>query len=360
MKIDQIVKVAIDASASDIHLSTGMKPMIRVLGELQEIENSTVLTDESIVEMHSAIATAPEASEKSYFGLRQNKTNRQLTDFAFLNAPTNRRLRVNAFVHDRGPAMAMRLIPEGISTFEQLGTPEIIEKLCQLPNGLVIVTGPVGVGKTATTAAMIEYINQQRSQHILTLEDPIEHRYIPSNCLISQREVHLHAGGYSAALKDAVRQDIDVIFVGEMQDLDTIKMALTAAQLGRLVIATMHTASAPKAIDRIVDVFPGSEKELVRTMLAECLQAVISQRLVRHKTEARRVAVFETMICTTAIRSSIKDGKIGQLRGQISTGRDDGMMTLEQSLQEKIQLGQIDLEVAKKYSAFPQELKFHK
>jgi len=265
-------------------------------------------------------------------------------DFSF-EVPNLARFRVNAFNQARGAAAVFRTIPSDILTLEQLGAPEIFKKISSYPRGLVLVTGPTGSGKSTTLAAMIDYVNDNRRDHILTIEDPIEFVHKTKNCLINQREVHRHTLSFAAALRSALREDPDVILVGEMRDLETIRLALTAAETGHLVFGTLHTTSAAKTIDRVVDVFPSGEKDMVRTMLSESLQAVISQTLIK-KIGGGRVAAHEIMIGTPAIRNLIREDKVAQMYSAIQTGMAHGMQTLEQSLQHLVARGVITREDA--------------
>jgi twitching motility protein PilT len=245
-----------------------------------------------------------------------------------------------------GPAAAFRTIPAKVSSLEELQAPPVFKEIAQNPRGLVLVTGPTGSGKSTTLAALIDYINNTRSDHIITIEDPIEFVHKSNKCLINQREVHQHTKDFSVALRSALREDPDVILVGEMRDLETIRLALTAAETGHLVFGTVHTTSAAKTIDRIIDVFPGDEKDMVRGMLSESLRAVIAQTLLK-RIGGSRVAAHEIMICTPAIRNLIREAKIAQMYSVIQTGKTLGMQTLDQSLMELVQKGVIDRKEAK-------------
>ena len=252
---------------------------------------------------------------------------------------------MNAFNPSRGAAAVFRTIPSDILSLEQLGAPEIFKKIASFPRGLVLVTGPTGSGKSTTLAAMVDYINENRHDHILTIEDPIEFVHPNKQCLINQREVHRHTHSFNAALRSALREDPDVILVGEMRDLETIRLAMTAAETGHLVFGTLHTTSAAKTIDRVVDVFPAGEKDMVRTMLSESLQAVISQTLIK-KIGGGRVAAHEIMMGTPAIRNLIREDKVAQMYSAIQTGMAHGMQTLEQCLQNLVNRGLITREDA--------------
>ena len=267
------------------------------------------------------------------------------TDFSF-EIPNLARFRVNAFNQNRGCAAVFRTIPSKILTLEDLGCPRIFKDISMHPRGLVLVTGPTGSGKSTTLAAMIDYVNDTKPNHILTIEDPIEFVHESKKSLINQREVHRDTLGFSQALRSALREDPDVILLGEMRDLETIRLALTAAETGHLVFGTLHTSSAAKTVDRIVDVFPGEEKEMVRSMLSESLRAVISQTLLK-RTGGGRIAAHEIMIGTPAIRNLIREGKIAQMYSTIQTGQAQGMQTLDQNLQDLMTQGFITKEEAR-------------
>lgn len=347
--LSKIIATAIAENASDIHLAVGSLPRLRILGELVPMQELPVLDASRIAtfrmaHLQPAVSTATPSTTS-----RSTPPN----DFSYIDPSTSRRFRVNTYSTVRGDQIAMRLIPEHVPSLIDLSTPDILTTLALLHRGLVIVTGPTGSGKSATLAAMVNHINDHRNSHIITLEDPIEYLHENKRCLLSQREIHAHARGYTQALKDAVREDPDVILVGEMRDPETIRMCLTAAETGHLVLSTLHTRSAPQAVDRIVDVFPAGEKEAVRTMLAESLQGVVAQQLVRHRTEPRRLAVFETMLCTPGIRNCIRESQTGQIRGIIGTNLADGMMTFDQALASKVANGQITAAVAREVAHNP-------
>ena len=329
MELIELLAFGIKNNASDLHLSSGVPPMIRVDGDIRRMdlppfENHTV---------HELLCSIMNNKQ-----CKQYKQHLEI-DFSF-EIPKLARFRVNAFNQQRGAGAVFRTIPSKVLTLDDLGAPPIFKTIAENPRGLVLVTGPTGSGKTTTLAAMIDYINTNRSDHILTIEDPIEFIHEPKKSLINQREVHRDTLGFSEALRSALREDPDVILVGEMRDLETIRLALTAAETGHLVFATVHTTSAAKTIDRIVDVFPGGEKEMVRGMLSESLKAVISQSLLK-RIEGGRIAVHEIMICTPAIRNLIREAKIPQMYSSIQTGRAFGMQTLDQGLQEVVQKNQV-------------------
>jgi len=333
--IAQLLAFAVKNKASDLHLSAGMPPMIRVDGEIKRV-NMPALSHKSV---HSMVYDMMnDKQRKSYEEFFE-------TDFSF-EIPQLARFRVNAFNQNRGAGAVFRTIPSTILSLDDLNAPKIFRDLCGLARGLVLVTGPTGSGKSTTLASMINHINENRPDHILTIEDPIEFVHESKRCLINQREVHRDTLGFSEALRSALREDPDIILVGEMRDLETIRLALSAAETGHLVFGTLHTSSAAKTIDRIVDVFPAAEKEMMRAMLSESLRAVISQSLLKRK-GGGRVAAHEIMIGTPAIRNLIREGKIAQMYSSIQTGQAAGMQTLDQCLKELLQKGLITKEEAR-------------
>jgi len=316
-------------NASDLHLSSGIPPMIRVDGDMRRI-NMPDLEHRDVHDMLYDIMN--DKQRKDYEEFLE-------TDFSF-EIPGVARFRVNAFNQKNGAAAVFRTIPEGVVTLEDIGAPSTFKQISDQPRGIVLVTGPTGSGKSTTLAAMVNYVNETLMGHILTIEDPIEFVHQSKKCLINQREVHRDTLGFAEALRSALREDPDVILVGELRDLETIRLALTAAETGHLVFATLHTSSAAKTIDRVVDVFPAGEKEMVRGMLSESLRAVISQTLLK-KTGGGRIAAHEIMIGTPAIRNLIREGKVAQMYSAIQTGQQHGMQTLDQSLQELLRAGMI-------------------
>ena len=330
MDIAQLLTFGVKNGASDLHLSAGVEPMIRVDGEMKRI-NLPPLEHKVVHGMVYDIMN--DKQRKAYDEFLE-------TDFSF-EIPGLARFRVNAFTQARGSGAVFRTIPTKIISLEDLNCPPIFKELSDLPRGLILVTGPTGSGKSTTLAAMINHKNETEHGHILTIEDPIEFVHQSKRCLINQREVHRDTMGFNEALRSALREDPDTILVGEMRDLETIRLALTAAETGHLVLATLHTSSAAKTIDRIVDVFPAAEKEMVRAMLSEGLRAVISQTLLK-KRGGGRVAAHEIMIATPAIRNLIRENKIAQMYSSIQTGQKEGMQTLEQSLREIVKKGQVD------------------
>ncbi len=324
MDINELLKFGIKNKASDLHLSAGLPPMIRVDGEIKKI-NLPALDHKSVHDLIYDIM-----SDKH----RKEYEEKLETDFSF-EMPNVGRFRVNVFNQNRGAGAVLRMIPSEVLTLEQLVTPPIFKELAQNPRGLILVTGPTGAGKSTTLAAMIDYINENFHHHILTIEDPIEFVHQSKKSLINQREVHRDTYGFSAALRSALREDPDVILVGEMRDLETIRLALTAAETGHLVFGTLHTSSAAKTIDRIVDVFSAEEKDMVRSMLSESLRGVISQTLIK-KIGGGRVAAHEIMIGIPAIRNLIRENKVAQMYSTIQTNQSIGMQTLDQDLQKLV------------------------
>lgn len=335
MEISELLAFGVKNGASDLHISAGMPPLIRVDGDIRRI-NVPPLDHEQV---HAFVYDLMNDKQRKEY--EENMEN----DFSF-EIPNLARFRVNAFNQNRGAAAVFRTIPSTILSLEQLHAPDIFKVFVQNPRGLVLVTGPTGSGKSTTLAAMIDYKNRTEYGHILTLEDPIEFVHTSQKCLINQREVHRDTKSFEAALRSALREDPDVIMVGEMRDLETIRLALSAAETGHLVFGTLHTSSAAKTIDRIVDVFPAAEKEMIRTMLSESLRAVISQNLLKKK-GGGRVAAHEIMVGTPAIRNLIRENKIAQMYSSIQTGRKVGMQTLEQCLQELANKGLITKETAR-------------
>jgi twitching motility protein PilT len=340
--IAQLLAFSVKNGASDLHLSAGVPPMIRVDGDVKRV-NMPPLAHKDVQSMIYDIMNDKQRKDFEEF---------LETDFSF-EIPKLARFRVNVFNHFRGAGAVFRTIPSDILSLEDLQAPNIFKDISMYPRGIVLVTGPTGSGKSTTLAAMVHYINENKPDHILTIEDPIEFVHESKRSLINQREVNKDTLGFSEALRSALREDPDVILVGEMRDLETIRLALTAAETGHLVFGTLHTSSAAKTIDRIVDVFPAAEKEMVRSMLSESLRAVISQTLLK-RTGGGRVAAHEIMIGTAAIRNLIREGKIAQMYSAIQTGQGQGMQTLDQNLQELMMKGVISKEEAR-YRAVSKE-----
>ena len=344
MDITELLAFAAKQNASDLHLSAGLPPMIRVDGDMRRIN----LPELSHKEVHSLIY--------EIMNDRQRKDYEEFfeTDFSF-EVPGVARFRVNAFNQSRGAGGVFRTIPSKVLTFDDLGLGKVFQDIAELPRGLILVTGPTGSGKSTTLASMMNHINEHHYHHILTIEDPIEFVHESRKSLINQREVGRDTHGFSAALRSALREDPDVILVGEMRDLETIRLALTAAETGHVVFGTLHTTSAAKTVDRIVDVFPAEEKSMVRAMLSESLQAVISQTLIK-KNGGGRVAAHEIMIGTPAIRNLIREDKVAQMYSAIQTGANVGMITMDQSLKNLVQKGIISMESARAKAKTPGSL----
>jgi twitching motility protein PilT len=333
--IAELLAFSVKNNASDLHLSAGLPPMIRVDGDMRRI-NVPPLEHRTV---HSlAYDIMNDKQRKDYEEFLE-------VDFSF-EIPGVARFRVNAFNQKRGAAAVFRTIPSKVLTLDDLNAPAIFKEIVNVPRGLVLVTGPTGSGKSTTLAAMIDYLNDREYGHILTIEDPIEFVHTSKKCLINQREVHKDTLGFSEALRSALREDPDIVLVGEMRDLETIRLALTAAETGHLVFGTLHTSSAAKTIDRIIDVFPGAEKTMVRSMLSESLRSVIAQTLLK-KTGGGRIAAHEIMIGTPAIRNLIREDKVAQMYSAIQTGQAHGMQTLDQNLQELLKKGLISRSDAK-------------
>jgi twitching motility protein PilT len=325
MDITELLAFSVKNKASDLHLSAGLPPMIRVHGDVRRIN----LPPMEHADVHAMVYDIMTDSQRKTYEEDLE------CDFAF-GVPNLARFRVNAFVQDRGAGAVFRTIPTKVLTLEELNTPPIFKEIAVQPRGLVLVTGPTGSGKTTTLGAMIDFINENQYAHILTIEDPIEFVHVSKRALLNQREVGQHTHSFANALRSALREDPDVVMVGEMRDLETIRLALTAAETGHLVFGTLHTSSAAKTIDRIVDVFPAAEKEMVRTMLSESLRAVISQALLKTKDGHARVAAHEIMIGTPAIRNLIRENKVAQMYSAIQTGQGLGMQTLDQCLADMV------------------------
>lgn len=347
MQITDLLAFGAKNKASDLHLSSGISPMIRVHGDMRRIN----LPEMSAEEVGNMVTSVMNDHQRKIY--QQNLE----VDFSF-ELPNVARFRVNAFNIGRGPAAVFRTIPSTVLSLEELKAPSIFQKIAESPRGMVLVTGPTGSGKSTTLAAMINYINETQPAHILTIEDPIEFVHQSKKSLINQRELHQHTLSFANALRSALREDPDVILVGEMRDPETIGLALTAAETGHLVFGTLHTTGAAKTVDRIVDVFPAGEKEMVRSMLSESLTAVISQNLLKTHDGNGRVASHEILIANFAVRNLIRENKITQINSVLQTGQASGMQTMDQSLQSLVRQGLIAPEVARRRAQNSESLSF--
>ena len=342
MDITEVLAFSAKQGASDLHLSADMPPMIRVDGDVRRI-NLPALSHK---EVHALVYDIMNDKQRKDFEEFLE------TDFSF-EVPGVARFRVNAFNHNRGAGAVFRTIPSKVVTMDQLGMGQVFKDLAMISRGIVLVTGPTGSGKSTTLAAMVDYINETKFDHILTVEDPIEFVHESKKSLINQREVHRDTLGFNEALRSALREDPDVILVGELRDLETIRLALTAAETGHVVFGTLHTSSAAKTIDRIVDVFPAEEKSMVRSMLSESLQGVVSQALLK-KNGGGRIAAHEIMVGTAAIRNLIREDKVAQMYSAIQTGAAHGMQTMDQCLQSLVSKGLISREIAREKAKMPE------
>lgn len=343
MDVTQLLAFSVKNKASDLHLSAGLPPMLRVHGDVKKI-NMPAMEHKEVHEMVYDIMS--DTQRKQYEENWECDFSFEVKDLA--------RFRVNAFNQKRGAAAVFRTIPSKVLTLEDLNAPKIFAELALKPRGLVLVTGPTGSGKSTTLAAMIDYLNNTEFAHILTVEDPIEFVHESKKCLVNQREVGVMTHSFSAALRSALREDPDAILVGEMRDLETIRLAMTAAETGHLVFGTLHTSSAAKTIDRVIDVFPAEEKEMVRAMLSESLQAVISQTLCKTKDGSGRVAAHEIMLGTPAIRNLIREAKVAQMYSTIQTGNSMGMQTLDQNLTDLVRRNVISASEARMKAKIPE------
>ena len=343
MDITELLAFSHKQGASDLHLSAGLPPMIRVDGDIRRI-NVPALDSKEVYGLIYEIMNDKQRKEFEEF---------LECDFSF-EIPGIARFRVNAYNQNRGAGGVFRTIPSKVLTMEDLGMGDVFSKIAQSTRGIITVTGPTGSGKSTTLAAMMDYVNANRYQHILTIEDPIEFVHESKKSLVNQREVHRDTLGFNEALRSALREDPDIILVGEMRDMETIRLALEAAETGHVVFGTLHTSSAAKTIDRIIDVFPAAEKAMVRSMLSESLQAVISQNLLK-KVGGGRVAAHEIMLCTPAIRNLIREDKVAQMYSAIQTGGQLGMQTLDQCLKDLLAKGLITREAAQEKAKIPED-----
>jgi twitching motility protein PilT len=332
--MEELVREAVGKGSSDLHLSAGGPPRVRVDGDLVATEHPSL--DAAGVQALVESIMTPEQRERFH-------AEHEL-DFSWAIGDAGR-FRVNVFMQGRGPGAVLRTIPTIIPSFESLQLPPILAELCKRERGLVLVTGPTGSGKSTTLAAMVDMVNETWDAHILTIEDPVEFVHQSKRCLVNQREVGAHTASFSAALRSALREDPDVILVGELRDLETISLALTAAETGHLVFGTLHTSSAPKTVDRIIDVFPAGQQSQIRTMLAESLEAVIAQRLMK-KVGGGRIAACEILVGTTAVRNLIREGKLHQIPSMMQTGQSQGMVTFDMAIADLQKRGLVAKEVA--------------
>jgi twitching motility protein PilT len=340
MDIAELLAFSVKNKASDLHLSAGLPPMIRVHGDVRRI-NVAALEHKDV---HGMVYDIMNDSQRKVYEETLE------VDFSF-EIPNLARFRVNAFNQNRGAGAVFRTIPSKVLSLEDLNAPKIFAEIANQPRGLCLVTGPTGSGKSTTLAAMVDHVNNNEYGHILTVEDPIEFVHESKKCLMNQREVGPHTLSFSNALRSALREDPDIILVGEMRDLETIRLAMTAAETGHLVFGTLHTSSAAKTVDRIIDVFPAAEKEMIRAMLSESLRAVISQTLCKTKDGSSRVAAHEIMIGTPAIRNLIREAKVAQMYSAIQTGGAIGMQTLDQNLQDHVKRNLISMPEARSKAA---------
>ena len=342
MDINKLLSYALESGASDLHLSSGSIPMVRINGIMKPL-NMSATSDE---DMSSIL---PQVMNDDQI---ENFHNNKEIDFSS-RLEGKGRFRVNFFQQIRGLAAVFRAIPEIPKGFDELALPPILENLSMLDRGLVLLTGPTGSGKSTTLAAMVDHINQNRECHIITVEDPVEYFHSSNQCMINQRELGASTHSFANALRSALREDPDVILVGEMRDLETISLALTAAETGHLVLSTLHTSSAVKAVDRIIDIFPSSQKGQIRSMMSESLEAVIAQKLLQTKDKKSRIPALEIMIATTAIRNLIREDRIYQIPSVMQAGGVEGMQTLDQDLQPLVSQGKIQRSAAAQIAENP-------
>jgi twitching motility protein PilT len=341
-----LILATIERHASDLHVSAGARPTIRIRGRLQPLDDYPVLTVQDTRDIVYSIMSDAQ---------RQQFENARQVDFSY-SVPRAARMRVNAYVQRGAVGAAFRIIPQDPSSLEKLGMPPVVGEMAMRPRGIVLVTGPTGSGKSTTLAAMIDKINSSRDEHILTIEDPIEFLHGHKRCLVNQRELGSDATSFSEALRAALRQDPDVILVGEMRDLETISTALTAAETGHLVLATLHTQDAPQTVDRVIDVFPPHEQQHVRVMLSVALQGVVAQQLLPTADGVGRVPAVEVLVPTPAVRNLIREGKTHQIYSAIQTGGEHGMQTMDAALTALVRAGKITRDVAERRASVPAEL----
>lgn len=345
MDIMELLAFATKESASDVHISSGEPPMIRIHGDMRKIDMPPLMREDVYTVLYNILNDQQRKAYEEHYEL----------DFAIAITGVGR-FRVNAFLQNRGESIVFRTIPEKIPLLEQLNMPPIVAELTKKEKGLILLTGPTGSGKSTTLAAMLDLINREYKCHILTIEDPIEFVHKSKNSLVNQRELGSNTHSFANALRSALREDPDVILVGEMRDLETISLALTAAETGHLVLATLHTSSAPKTVDRIIDVFPAEQQQQIRTMLSESLQAVIAQQLIKRKEGLGRIAALEIMIGTPAVRNLIRENKIAQIPSALQTGRQHGMQTMDQALLDLCRNSLVSKESIRNFVSTPSAL----
>lgn len=345
MDIMELLAFATKEGASDVHISSGEPPMIRIHGDMRKIDMPPLMREDVHTVLYNILNDQQRKAYEEHYEL----------DFAIAITGVGR-FRVNAFLQNRGESIVFRTIPEKIPLLEQLNMPPIVAELTKKEKGLILLTGPTGSGKSTTLAAMLDLINREYKCHILTIEDPIEFVHKSKNSLVNQRELGSNTHSFANALRSALREDPDVILVGEMRDLETISLALTAAETGHLVLATLHTSSAPKTVDRIIDVFPAEQQQQIRTMLSESLQAVIAQQLIKRKEGVGRIAALEIMIGTPAVRNLIRENKIAQIPSALQTGRQHGMQTMDQALLDLCRNGLVSKESIRNFVSTPSVL----
>jgi twitching motility protein PilT len=341
MDVTQLLAFGVEQGASDCHLSAGEPPMLRVNGDLKKLDHPPLTKEE----VHGLVYDIMSDAQ------RKNFQETCECDFSFALGDVAR-FRVNVFMQRKGEGAVFRTIPSKILSLEELGMPPILKQLCEKEKGLILVTGPTGSGKSTTLAAMIDYLNNTFEGHILTIEDPIEFVHQSKKCLLNQRELGPHTHSFASALRAALREDPDVILVGEMRDLETIQLALTAAETGHIVFGTLHTSSAPKTVDRVIDVFPPTQQAQIRAQFAESIEAVITQTLLKKKSGGR-VPALEIMTGTTAIRNLVREGKVHQIPGTMQVSQKDGMQTMDMALQNLVAKGVVTKEEAQSKSMTP-------
>ena len=330
--LDDILKSALEIGASDVHILVGMPPMIRLFGEIQALPGFEPLDKEATEQLLMGVM---EPDQQTEFNVHKE------VDFCYEIRKLSR-FRTNVYVEERGVAAAFRIVPSEIISVDEIGVSDAVKNLTRLRNGLVLVTGPAGCGKSTTLAALVNLVNRERGEHIITIEDPIEFVHYNIKSQVNQRQVGIHTDSFAAALRASLREDPDVILVGEMRDLETISMAITAAETGHLVFSTLHTLSAYKTVERVINVFPPNQQKQIRTMLSESLGGVISQQLIRNTKGSGRVAAMEILIATPSIRSMIRDDKTYQIPGYMQAGRKYGMQMLDDHIIELLQQNKID------------------